>query len=151
MMTVPDEMLGFSSLCIVKDGKVVEIDKKKGDWVDGRQRKRALREHPDAFFVWRVPYKALWVDMALEPIGKHGIDWFKEPGQLDAHNAKMKRSLEIFLNGKLKRLDRMVRTGWWILEKARVRVSTFREVPNEPRTQTLAEMSGRRRPRKKSR
>ena len=37
--------------------------------------------------------------------------------------------IETVLNGKLGELSGMVRTGWWVLERARVRVTQMKPVP----------------------
>ena len=130
MMTIPEEALGYTPLCVRgKDGKPFEIEKKRGIWVEGKARKDLLREHPDAFFMMPVPYRAVWFPPE-EPWKKKGLDWHWDPKLLAGHRAAVQRSFEKFLNGKLERLDRMVRTGWWILEQVRVRVSSLTEVPH---------------------
>src|SRR5690348_15791411 len=134
MFTVPDEQVGMSPLCIMQDGKVVEVDRKPDRmWVDGRHREQVLREHPDAFFVWRVPYSALW-QPPIEPYEKYGGYWFKQPARYRAHSEAVKRSLRAFLNRNLERLDQMMRTGYWVLAKARVVAMSVKPISASPRS-----------------
>lgn len=133
MVTVPEELLGEVVLCCYdKRGNVVPLEDKRGRlFVHGKKRRRALEENPNAFLMLPVPPSAIW-QPPPEPWQEHGSDWHFDPALLAAQNAKVKQSLEVFLNGNLQRLDHMVRTGWWILRKARVRVSTLEEVPHAP-------------------
>lgn len=57
------------------------------------------------------------------------MDWHKDPALRRAHRNAMRASLEQFLNTRLASLYHMVRTGWWVLGKARVRVVECAPVP----------------------
>src|SRR5258706_13489648 len=109
-------MLGRTALRMRDaSGKVVPLETKEGGWVPYEQRQRALRDHPEAFFVLEVPHSAIW-QPPDEPGGASGWHW--KPAVLRAHRAKVRRSLESFLNDKLSELDEMVRTGWFIIKRA---------------------------------
>jgi hypothetical protein len=51
--------------------------------------------------------------------------WHRDLELRKAHNEAVRQSLERFLNDRLAELDGMVRTGRWILQRARIRVVDF--------------------------
>jgi hypothetical protein len=125
MMTVPEELIGFSTLHYRdENGNEMSLDA-----TSHKKRERAFRKHPEAYWMLRVPYSAVWQPPA-EPWEKYGHDWHWTAALLTAHRREVRRSLEAFMNGKLAQLDRMVRTGWWILKEARVRISSLKEIPH---------------------
>lgn len=64
-----------------------------------------------------------------EPTAEHGLHWYENPQARRAHREAVRRSLEAFLNEHLAQLYFMLRTGWWVLGKVRVRVVECRPVP----------------------
>jgi hypothetical protein len=58
--------------------------------------------------VWQLP---------AEP---RNLDWHEDPALREEQDWKVATSLAAFLNTRLKRLHRMVRSGWWILDEAEV-------------------------------
>lgn len=133
MTTVSEESIGLLGLKIQDPDhydKTIEIDvRRAGDiWVDRMAREEALKKHPRAFWDMHVPYKAVW-QPPEEPSGRDAINWHWDRKQLAKHREVVRKSLEDFLNAKLAQLDQMVRTGWFIVGRARVKV-TLREVPH---------------------
>lgn len=131
MMVVPEEMLGMSELYTRNaEGELVPVAKRRdGMWVRREDVERALRQHPDAFYMMRVPYGAVWRPPE-EPTDTEGFDWHWRPEILAAHREKVRVSLEGFLNRNLAQLDQMVRTVWFIIERARAAIVDFTEVPH---------------------
>ena len=80
---------------------------------------------PERVHVLDVPHSAVW-EPEREPLD---LDWHKDPKKRRLQMARNRRSLERFLNRALEGLDGMVRSGWWILGKARVRVAEMHGVP----------------------
>jgi hypothetical protein len=64
-----------------------------------------------------------------EPTERYGFKWHENPEARRAHREAVRQSLEQFLNEHLARLYHMLRTGWWVLGKVRVRVVECRPVP----------------------
>jgi hypothetical protein len=77
---------------------------------------------------WRIDPGDVW-EPPREPIERYGLNWYENPAARRAHRKAMQESLESFLNERLARLYHMLRTGWWVLGKARVRVVECRPVP----------------------
>lgn len=137
VLTVPEETLMDENLLDVVDDGTGRREVRVRDLYDWDEYQRLrfsgeLRErHPRAYFKLAVHVDDIW-DPPAEPRGlrtKAGAPMRRE------HAAAVRRSLEAFLNAKLARLSGMVRTGWWILAEAAVRVSRFKSVP-ELRTGT---------------
>lgn len=129
---VPEEMLGLQSLHIhdPKTGKPVPLETERfGAWIPGRLRRQTIEKHPEAFFMLPVPYTAVW-QLPEEPWREKGVNWHWRPAVLGSHRKRVRASLEDFLNRKLRSLDEMVRSGWFIIKRARVKVSELREVPH---------------------
>jgi len=78
-----------------------------------------------------VPKEAVWRPPD-EPFREHGLNWHWDAELLAAQDAAVRRSIARFVNGHLARLDRMVRTGWYIVERVRVMVSEFAHQPHGP-------------------
>jgi hypothetical protein len=76
---------------------------------------------PERLFADVLGKGATWKP-PVEPWREHGTDWHKDKKLLKAHTEAVRKSLEDFLNGKLAELDFMLRTGWFVLGKTRVRV-----------------------------
>src|SRR5205823_5988369 len=81
-----------------------------------------------AFF--RIPVQSadLWRGVP-EPSERYGFEWYKNARARRGHQRAMRKSLETFLNERLARLYQMLRTGWWVVGKVRVRVVVFSPVP----------------------
>ena len=58
--------------------------------------------------VWQLP---------AEP---RPLNWHESATKRQEHAMAVANSLEEFLNKRLDRLHRMVRTGWWILDRVKV-------------------------------
>lgn len=91
----------------------------------------AVQAHPRAFWTMEVRASDVWF-LPEEPHREHGRDWHFDPKLLAAHVEKVRGSLESFLNGRLEQLDDMVRSGWFIIQRVRVRVSELVEQPHHP-------------------
>lgn len=87
-----------------------------------------LERHPDACLLVAVRLDAVW-DPPREPWREHGAQWHRNRSLRKQHRQRMRDSLERFINGKLEGLSGMVRTGEWVLERARVRVTQMKPVP----------------------
>lgn len=124
-------------------------------WLAGRKRKsERTAEEPDAYYdVLPVPpvTDCVWAPPA-EPWKTHGLDWHQDPQVRREHLHAVQESLETFLNRHLARLNGMVRTGWFVLGKLRVRVVECRPVPErvlagpattEPTHVSLADLHAR--------
>lgn len=110
MFTVPEENLW--GICDRDSkGKVFSLPRHYGSQWIGARRQALLRQHPNAFFQFEVSIGDVW-ELPRE----------SDSPDLDAHGAAVRRSLQAFINERLRRLSRMVRTGRWLLERARVRV-----------------------------
>jgi hypothetical protein len=66
------------------------------------------------------------------PEEPRALGWHRDPELRREHNERVRQSLEAFCNERLAQLDGMVRTGWWILGRARVRVVEFEDVSDGP-------------------
>lgn len=97
------------------------------EWCSIRSDRRAILERfPGAVYMMPLPLDSVW-----DPPSERDLDLSRRGAtkQRAAHAEACRKSLHAFLNTKLARLDQMVRTGWWILGKARVRVSVFDSMP----------------------
>jgi hypothetical protein len=74
-----------------------------------------------------VPLSAVWRPVD-EPVG----EWYADVGRRRRQTLRNRRSLEAFVGRNLTQLSRMVRTGWWILDRVRMKVEEFRSVPPGP-------------------
>jgi hypothetical protein len=128
VMTVPEEALASTSLYdIGEDGSEFRLAERYGSQM-WKVRRHLAEKHPKAYYRMTVRAADIW-DLPHEPSRTHGLDWHKKPSLRQAHRRAVKRSLEDFLNGRLRRLRHMVRTGWWILGDVRVRVAVCKPVP----------------------
>ncbi len=128
VMVVPEECLALGGLC--------NRDYAKGTAVPVEHAFRAgyentLEANPDATWQLDVPASSVWL-LPEEPHEKHGRGWHWKSKLLTQHRATVRRSLESFVNRHLAELDGMARSGWWIIEKIRIKVSEIREVPHRP-------------------
>lgn len=123
-MAIRNESLMHEALCIRRDGEVVRLAEAG---IGSSDRERVRREHPEAFWVIEVPITAVW-DGIDEPPG--GSGWYRDPEKLAAHRERVRVSLETFINGALGGLDEMLRTGWFIIRRARATISELVEVPD---------------------
>lgn len=125
VMTVPEESLPMSALRIAgKDGKPVPVPGLGGwPWKPREELEATLVAHPDAFWILHVPRSAVW-----DPPGESGGLATNRVAR-KVHAGQVRHSLLHFLNDKLAELDGMVRTGWWILQRARIRLATFEGQP----------------------
>lgn len=128
--TVSNELIGLSPLRIwdPESDESVPIEKPygRGPWMPLREREALVRAHPDAFWMMPIPYSAVW----RPPNEPDDLNWHWQPDARDEHRERVRRSLEAFLNAGLARLDRMVRSGWFIIERARATVTEFADVPH---------------------
>ena len=95
-------------------------------WSLRRSRTAITARFPSAVYLMPIPLDSVW-----EPPSERDLD-LSRPRATRArakHAAACRKSLASFLNRKLRRLDAMVRTGWWVLSRARIRVSTFESEP----------------------
>jgi hypothetical protein len=109
---------------------------------EDRHRRRTISLAIEAGDVWEPP---------PEPTEQYGFKWYEHPEVRQAHREAVRQSLEEFLNEHLARLYHMLRTGWWVLGKVRVRVVECRPVPEREMRQLTralrrATSGGRRRP-----
>jgi|ERR1700682_2322622 len=93
-----------------------------------RKSAELLRRHPNAHHVVEVRPADVW-DPPEEPWRTKGLNWHDKKGYRKQHCDAVRKSLETFINGHLDGLYHMVRTGWWVLGKVRVRVVECRPVP----------------------
>lgn len=112
-------------------------DPKTGDIVPLKTKMLASYEdtldaNPDAFWTLEVRTRDVW-RLPAEPSEEHGYDWHWDASVLATHREVVKHSLESFMNRALEGLDEMVRSGWWILARARAKVAELREVPHTAR------------------
>ncbi len=129
MMIVGEEELALSDLEDPDPNKRGLLPlSRPGRWVPA-ERERIRREHPDAFWTLRVPRTAVW-EPPVEPYLEKGPDWHRDPALLASHRERVRKSLEAFMNQKLAELDNMVRTGWFIIQRARASVTELEEVPD---------------------
>lgn len=95
-------------------------------WPMRGDRAAILKRFPGAIYLMPLSIECVW-DQPSERNLNLGSP--KATARRAAHADACRKSLQTFLNVKLTRLDQMVRTGWWILAKARVRVSVFESMP----------------------
>jgi len=95
-------------------------EKAQKSTADDRHRRRTISWAIEAGDVWEPP---------PEPTEQHGFNWYENPEARRAHREAVRQSLEEFLNEHLAHLYHMLRTGWWVLGKVRVRVVECRPVP----------------------
>ncbi|SRR5258708_5630186 len=91
-------------------------------------RDELLRRHPNAHHVVDIRPADVW-DLPEEPWRTKGINWHDKKRYRKQHCNAVRESLEKFINVHLDGLYHMVRTGWWVLGKVRVRVVECRPVP----------------------
>ena len=121
MMAVSEEQLAFSKMYVRdEEGRPVPVERKRGE-----------PPPPGAYWMLPVPKEAVWRPPD-EPFREHGLNWHWDAELLAAQDAAVRRSIARFVNGHLARLDRMVRTGWYIVERVRVMVSEFAHQPHGP-------------------
>ncbi len=127
-MVVSDEELALNGLRIRdrRTGESMPIERSLSDGYEG-----TLEKNPEACWTLNVPATAVWL-LPEEPWKEHGGDWHFNPRLLAAHRTTVKRSLESFLNRNLAQLDKMARSGWFIIERVRTKVSELREVAHRP-------------------
>jgi hypothetical protein len=133
---VPSETFMFTKPVVwdedKKESVPVESLVSRAEWsiLEG-DRAAIAKRFPGAYYALRMPVDSVWEQPAeknlRDPIAGPPSKRLKEARR--AHQAAVRASLDAFLNEKLRRLDQMVRTGWWILAEARVRVSRFRGMP----------------------
>ena len=126
VMVVPEEVFMLSNLAEPgPDGTLLRVYKEyppdKWMWFR-RHREHLYAHHPNAGYFLRVTEADVW-SPPPEPRSRRDIAEVGGGKLRIKHRRAVRASLDEFLNDKLRRLDRMVRTGWWILERARVRVS----------------------------
>lgn len=116
VIAVPDEYLTYAALHIEDgNGNPQRIPGLVG-WPYEKTRlpdekiEEILSEHPDAFWVLKVPREAAWKP-PREP-KRFG------PRIREAFTKLVAQSMQRFINGRLAQLD--VRTGSWMLDRARV-------------------------------
>lgn len=109
----------------------------------------AVQAHPDAFWTMEVQARDVWF-LPEEPHAEHGRGWHFDAKVLAAHVEKVRGSLDSFLNAKLEQLDDMARSGWFVIERVRARVTELRERPHHPseRPTSRGSLSNRRTPRR---
>lgn len=117
--TIPEEMLIWPQL-------QRELRRRQEHSGSGRKRKRvpAPNFQKQAMSELRIPEGGIWEPPA-EP---DGHEWWRSAALRHRHAEAVRRSLEAFLNGHLAGLNHMLRTGWWVLGKVRVRVVECRPV-----------------------
>jgi hypothetical protein len=114
------------------------------DWRSPGQ-SEVVEHSPGAYLRVPLRYMKVWA-LPEEPWQVHGPDWHRDPQLRRAHHDAVRRGLQEFLNGQLAKLYHMVRTGWWVLGKARVKVTECRPVPErEMRARARAVTGGCRR------
>lgn len=122
--TVPSESLMQERLYVPgKDGQPVrlaDLYPDRNEWF--RVRSELRERHPDAFYMVPVPLSAVW-DPPGEPYKAKGAKW------IPAHRRAMTKSLLNFLNKQLAGLDQMLRTGSFVIERARVRAVSIKPIP----------------------
>ncbi len=119
-MAIRNESLMHEALRIRRDGRPVSLAE-AGIASSDRERVR------HAFWVVEVPIGAVW-DGIDEPPG--GSGWYRDREKLAAHRERVRVSLECFVNGALEGLDEMLRSGWFIVRRARATITEFVEVPD---------------------
>lgn len=121
MMTVPQEMIPVAALRTWKGRRAVGIPgvTQPTEWKPRREVEAILAEHPDAFWMLPVPRSAVWEPPEEPPNSR------SDGPARRTHDGRVRYSLLRFLNDRLGELDGMVRTGWWVLQQARVRLATF--------------------------
>ena len=88
-----------------------------------------MREgHLNAFHQLPIGRTEIW-EPPEEPTKRYGYGWYKNRDARREHTAAVRASLERFLNEHLRKLNHMLRTGWWVLGKVRVRVVECKPVP----------------------
>lgn len=135
VITVASESLMHENLFVRGDDgrprRLREIYADRDAWMEARQHLRD--RHPDAYYLVPVPLAATWAPPA-EPRRKKGATW------IPAHRRAMTRSLLEYLNGRLAGLDQMLRTGAFVIERARVLAVTVKPVPEYAWKRFAAEM-----------
>lgn len=128
VMVVPEECLGLGGLCHRDYAKGTAVPVK---YAFHAGYENTLKANPDTSWKLDVPASSVWL-LPEEPHEKHGTGWHWKARLLTQHRATVKKSLEAFVNKHLEELDEMARSGWWIVERIRIKVSEIREVPHQP-------------------
>lgn len=92
-------------------------------WALRRDPDAIRRRHPRAHYVVPIGIADVWRPPAEQD---QGVFLEDHPVAKARHAKAVKRSLESFLNARIARLAGALRTGWWILDEARVRVTRMR-------------------------
>jgi hypothetical protein len=95
-------------------------------WVMRGDRAAIAKRFPGAIYMMPLPLDCVWDQPSERGLD---LDDARNIKRRVKHEAACRRSLATFLNSKLRELDGMVRTGWWILARARVRISIFESRP----------------------
>ena len=109
-------------------------DKPQPSTAEDRHRRRTISWRIEAGDVWEPP---------AEPTERDGFKWYENPEAWRVHRKAVQESLEQFLNERLARLYHMLRTGWWVLGKVRVRVVECRPVPEREMRRLTRVLRGR--------
>lgn len=138
MAVMPSEMFSVEQLVVWDPKKnrhvrVRDLYTRDEWWQQRRDYAKLEAAHPGLH--WLLPIRPLdrWT-LPREPYGLRARG--ASAGRL-THRRATRASLEMFLNDRLAELDGMVRTGFWILAEARVRVSKFTDVPAKPQRRKL--------------
>jgi len=122
-------------MTVPKEAWMVPMGEKRAP--EDRHRRRTISWAIEAGDVWEPP---------LEPTQRHGLKWYENPEARRAHRKAVQESLEKFLNEHLAHLYHMLRTGWWVLGKVRVRVVECRPVPEREMRQLTRSFRGAKSP-----
>jgi hypothetical protein len=128
---VPSEIFMFAKPVVWDEAKgehvrVESLVSREEWWSMRSDRAAILARFPNAIYLIPVPVDCVWDPPSERDLNLRSARAIK---QRTAHAQACRKSLQGFLNSKLARLDHMVRTGWWILGKARVRLSVFESAP----------------------
>jgi hypothetical protein len=119
IMIVPEELIGHARLHIW-DQKLGAYRRVERDG-EAAEREQVLAEYPDAFLLLPVPPGSVW-QPPEEPWREHGLSWHRNRRLVVRHERGVRDSLERYLNGRLRRLERMVRTGWFRVERVHAQI-----------------------------
>ncbi len=147
MCTMPSEMFSFEHLVVWDEKKqdyvrIRDLHSRDEWWPLRRDAVAIERLHPGAHWRFPITPRDLWEPPA-EP---HGLG-AKGKGSrklLIRHRNAARAGLEAFINTKLLGLGWMIRTGWWILDEAAVRVVRFTDVPGNPTHGKRSRKTGKR-------
>lgn len=126
VVTLPSENLAFTALRVNdKEGRSVslhELYDRDEAYKLMRDRRELLRRHPDAHYSIQVGLDTVW-QPPPEPHRKKGAT------RISRHRKAMAKSLLDYLNERLAGLDEMLRTGSFVIERARVLRVSVKPVP----------------------